>query len=157
MNADEPAANDFIHQSMVARIATLSRNGRPSITPLYFVHVNGHIWLDTADWTLAAREAKADPRVTVLFQRERSPDDRRILRIVGRAEVRSDVAIVRSNNFRMAFKYVLTPSGIHNYLSNRRLWAANRRYHAQSAEKGLPYIIVVTPEQAEFLDENPLR
>jgi Pyridoxamine 5'-phosphate oxidase len=50
-----------MRRSMVARIATLSRNGRPSINPLYFVYLNGHIWLGTVDWTLAARNVNADP------------------------------------------------------------------------------------------------
>jgi len=37
MKADDPAVLDVMRRSMVARIATFSRNGRPSITPLYFV------------------------------------------------------------------------------------------------------------------------
>ena len=48
MKADDPAVLDIMRRSMVARIATLSRNGRPSINPLYFVYLNGHIWLGTA-------------------------------------------------------------------------------------------------------------
>jgi hypothetical protein len=157
MNVDDPAVLNFMHRSMVARIATLSHNGRPSITPLYFVYVKGHIWLGTADWTLAAREAKADPRVSVLFQIERNPNDHRILRIIGNANVRTDTNTMRSSNLRMALKYILTPGSLHNRLSNRRLVQAERLYHMQSAAKGLACIIDVTPEQAEFLDDNQLR
>ncbi|MEZ4517271.1 MAG: pyridoxamine 5'-phosphate oxidase family protein [Chloroflexota bacterium] len=73
MQANDPEVRAFIRQAMVARVATLSRNGRPSITPLYFVYVDDHIWLGTADWTLAARSVKVNPRVSVLFQLERSP------------------------------------------------------------------------------------
>ena len=58
---------------MVARIATLSLSGRPSVNPLYFVRRSGHIWLGTVDWTLAARNVMADPRVSVLFEVERNP------------------------------------------------------------------------------------
>ena len=157
MNADDPTVLNFIHRSMVARIATLSHNGRPSITPLYFVCVSGHIWLGTADWTLAAREAKADPRVSVLLQIERNPNDHRILRIMGAAQVRTDAKTMRSSNLRMALKYILTPGSIRNRLSNRRLVQAERLYHMQSAEKGLACIIDVIPERAEFLDDHQLH
>jgi len=62
MEVDDPAVLAVIRRCMVARIATLSGSGRPSINPLYFIYQNGHIWLGTADWTLAARNVKADPR-----------------------------------------------------------------------------------------------
>jgi general stress protein 26 len=75
---------------MVARIATGSRNGRPHVNPLYFVCRNGKIYLGTVDRTLAALNVKADPRVTNLFNIEREPNDRRVLRIRGRAKVRTD-------------------------------------------------------------------
>jgi len=88
MNVDDPEVQEFIRQSMVARIATLWRSGRPSITPLYFSYMHGHIWLGTASWTLAAREANADPRVCILFQHERNRQDPRTLRVTGTAIVR---------------------------------------------------------------------
>ena len=50
MEADDRVVLTIIRRCMVARIATLSRNGRPSIKPLYFVYVNNRIWLGTPDW-----------------------------------------------------------------------------------------------------------
>ena len=151
MNANDPAVLNVLRRSMVARIATLSRNGRPSITPLYFVCVDGHIWLSTADWTLAARDATADPRVSILFQVEQNPHDRRILRITGEATVRTDPPAQRANVLRVVFKYSLTPGGIRNNLMHLGQITLMNRYHAQSADKGVPCIIEVTPHQAEFL------
>ncbi len=153
MNVCDPEVRAFIRQAMVARIATLSRSGRPSITPLYFVYISGHIWLGTVEWTLAAREAKADPRVTILFQIERKPNDGRILRVTGHAQVRTEIKTMRSSKLWMAFRYILTPGGIRNYLTNHRLLKAELRYHAQSAEKGRACVIDVTPERAEFLTD----
>ena len=49
MNIDDPAMLDVLQRSKVARIATLSRTGRPSITPLYFVAPHGRIWLGTSE------------------------------------------------------------------------------------------------------------
>ncbi len=154
METDNPAVLDVIQRSMVARIATLSRKGRPCINPLYFVYLNGHIWLGTVDWTLAARNVKADPRVSVLFEVEQDPGDRRILRIRGQASVRIDQKAQRSYNLRVALKYILTPGGIRNFLAHIRLLTLKRRYHAQSAERGQSCIIEVTPEQAEFLNND---
>ncbi len=101
---------------MLARIATLSRTGRPSITPLYFVWLNGHFWLGTADWTLADRDARADPRVSILFHVEADTRDGRLLRLTGRATVRTDLETQRAYVWRVAFKYSLTPGGIRNQL-----------------------------------------
>jgi hypothetical protein len=43
MKADDPAVLDIMRRSMVARIATLSRNGRPSINPLYLLSLRPHL------------------------------------------------------------------------------------------------------------------
>jgi len=79
MEVDDPVALDIVRRSMVARIATVSRGGRPSVTPIYFVPMGGRIWLATLDWTLAARNVNADPRVSVLVDTECDPGDRRVL------------------------------------------------------------------------------
>ncbi len=155
MNLDDPEVRRFIRQAMVARIATLSRNGRPSITPLYFVYVNGHIWLGTADWTLAAREVKANSRVSVLLEIERNPTSRRTLRVTGSASVETDANTLRTSDLRTVFKYILPPGALLNRLAHRHLRRALSGYHAQSAGKGQRCIIDVTPEQVEFLSDSP--
>ncbi len=152
MNPDDPAVRAFLRQSMIARVATLSRNGRPSVTPIYFVCVNGNIWVGTSEWTLAARDAKADPRVVILFEAERGPRTGRVLRIAGRAVVRTDPQAQRAYNLRTALKYVLTPGGLRHYLGHLAMRPLMRRYHAQSAEKGRACVIEVTPEEAVFLE-----
>ncbi len=151
MKVNDPAVLGVLRRSMVARIATLSRNGRPSINPLYFVYVSGHIWLGTVEWTLAARNAKADPRVSVLFEVEQDRGAHRVLRISGRASVRTEPKAQRSYNLRVARKYVLTPGGIRHYLAHLRQLKLQHTYHAQAAENGQPCVIEVIPEQAEFL------
>ena len=151
MRADDPVVLDILRRSMVARIATLSRSGRPSVNPLYFIYLNGKILLGTPEWTLAARNVKADPRVSVLFNLEQDQEDRRVLRINGQARVRTDAEAQRSYNPRVARKYVLTPAGITNWLTHpRQLWL-RRYYTAQSAQKGLAAVIEVTPELVEII------
>lgn len=152
MNMTDRAAAHIVQQAMVARIATLSQTGRPSVTSLYFVVRGGHLWLGTSDWTLAARTVKANPQVTVLLNIERQPQDTHLLRITGTAHVVIDHDTLRISNRLMAFKYILSPGGLRNHLANWRLLGITRRYHAQSDDKGNPCIIDVTPEQIEYLD-----
>ncbi|MDD5370165.1 MAG: pyridoxamine 5'-phosphate oxidase family protein [Anaerolineaceae bacterium] len=154
MTADDAVVLDILRRCMVARIATLSRSGRPSVNPLYFIYLHGKIWLGTPEWTLAARNVKANPRVSVLFNVEQDPGDRRVLRISGQARVRTDIEAQRSYNPRVARKYVLTPSGIINWLTHpRQLWM-RRYYTAQSAQKGVAGVIEVTPELIELVTNH---
>ena len=148
---DDPAVLRLLRHAMVARIATLSRNGRPSVNPLYFIHYRGKLWLGTSDWTLAARNVKADPRVSLLFNVEGSRFDRRVLRISGQACVRTDAEVIRPYNLRVAFKYLLTPGAIFNRLAHLRQAMLHRYYRAQNAAKGLPCVIEVTPEMVEWI------
>ncbi len=154
MNLDDPAVADVIRRCMVARIATLSSNGRPSINPLYFVTHDDHIWLGTSDWTLAARNARANPRVSALFNIERDPRDRCVLRVTGHAGVNIDRDVMRRYNRDVARKYVLTPRGLFHYALNVSLLRPMHYYHAQSAVKGHACIIDVAPEYAEFLQDT---
>ncbi len=152
MKTSDPAAHEILERARVVRIATLSRNARPSVTSIYFVLQNNHIWIGTSSWTLAAREALADSRVSLLFNVEQNPNDHRILRVTGRGVVRTDKQTNRSYNRRVALKYMSTPAGIWHYLTHLRQYLMVRRYHAQNQEKGQPCVIDVTPEQFEFLD-----
>lgn len=151
MSTNDPAVRTLLRRAKVARIATLSRSGRPSITPLYFVVVQGQIWLGTPEWTLAVREIKADPRVSLLFEVEQNPQDRRVLRITGHAQIRTDASAQRAYNLRVAFKYLLTFGQIRNTFAHRWLLPLRRRYRAQSQTKGQACVIEVAPEQVELL------
>lgn len=143
---------EFARKGMVSRIATLSASGRPSITPLYFTVVDGHLWLGTADWTLAARDAAADPRVVILLQHEKTPSDRRVLRVTGRAVLHTDRDAIWIYNLRVWLKYSVSPGGLLNNLVNLRLARLMRQYHQQSADKGSACVIDITPGHAEFVE-----
>jgi general stress protein 26 len=150
MNPDDPAVADIVRHAMVARIATASRNGRPHVNPLYFVRGNGRIYLGTTDRTLAALNVKADPRVTILFNVESEPNDRRALRIRGDAIVRTDSKLCRWYVIRDLRKYILSRRGLGNTLAHARLLPVVRRF-VSSGEKGKPCVLEVRPENAELL------
>jgi len=135
MNIDDPAVINVLRRSMIARIATLSRTGRPSINPLYFVYLDDHLWLGTADWTLAARNVKANPRVSVLFEMEQGPASHQVLRISGRASVRVEhdrAAAIRSTiNAAVAGDVVLIAGKGHE---DYQLVAGERRAYSDLAQ-----------------------
>jgi general stress protein 26 len=154
MNPDDPAAVDILRRAMVARIATVSRNGRPHVNPLYFVCGNGKIYLGTTDRTLAALNVKADPRVTILFNVEREPNDLRVLRIHGDAIVRTDSKTNRWYVIRDLRKYIMSRRGLGNALAHARLLPAVRRYVSskeKGKEKGKACVLEVRSEEAELL------
>jgi general stress protein 26 len=150
MNPDDPAVVDILRRAMVARIATVSRNGRPHVNPLYFVCGRGKIYLGTTDRTLAALNVKANPRVTVLFNIESEPNDRRVLRLRGGAIVRTDARLCRWYVRSDLRKYIFSRRGFGNSLAHARLLPLVRRF-VSSGEKGQECVLEVRPEEAEFL------
>jgi general stress protein 26 len=150
MNPDDPAIAGILRHAMVARVATVSRSGRPHVNPLYFVCGNGKIYLGTTDRTLAALNVKANPRVTILFGVESEPNESGILRIHGGAIVRTDSRICRWYLVRDYRKYILSRRGFLNALAHIRLLPLVRRF-VTSGEKGKECVLEVRPENAELL------
>ncbi len=154
MKADDPTVREILSRSMVVCVATLSHHGRPSIHPIYFTLNNGKIWIGTADWTIAARNVKANPQVSLLFNVEQAPEDRRVLRVTGKANIRTDPEIKHAYSLGVARKYIFTPKALSNWLTHlRQLWL-RRYYTAQSREKGQMCVIEVTPTQYELLKDG---
>ncbi len=156
MSPDDPAVANIIRRCKVARIATVSRNGRPSVNPLYFIYREGVVWLGTAEWTLAARNVKSNPAVSLLFQAEKDANDKRILRLSGKARVRTDVETVRSYRLRVVGKYILPLGAIRNNLVHFRQIPLQNAYRAQSRKKGQTCVIEVIPDHGEILSDDNL-
>lgn len=147
---DSPDVAAILRRAMVARIGTVSRSGRPHLNPLYFVVHGGVIRLGTGTRTLAAYNVRANPIATVLFEVESDPDDRTILRIEGRAEVRTDPSTVRSYLLADVRKYMATRAGIRNALQHLRCFPALRHYF-NDPSGGDTCVIEVTPRHAELM------
>lgn len=84
--------------------------------------------------------------MSVLFEVEQDHVDHQVLRISGRASVRADQEVQRSNTLQALRKHILTPGALLNSATHVRLFQAIHNYHAQSAEKGLACVIEVTLE-----------
>ena len=155
MGLDDPIVMEFIRRAMVARLATLSRNGRAHVNPLYFAYFDGRLYLGTSDRTLAALNVVANPQATILLDLERDATDQRVLRLHGNATVRKDPDLERRYLRRNVYKYFAKWRGIRNTVANARRLPVMHRYHA-SGWKGKACVIEFTPESAELLS-NPAR
>jgi hypothetical protein len=79
------------------------------------------------------------------------------MRVIGRANVRTDPEAHRSYNLHVVFKYSLMPGGIRNNLEHLgQLWLTHR-YHAQSAEKGQACMVAARPMVALRMRVAALR
>ncbi len=152
MNPEGLAIQQIVRRATVARLATLSRSGRPAVTPIYFIQAGGHIWLGTVDWTLAARNVKTNPRVSVLLAIENQDPHRVLVRIRGRAVLRTDTRTQRKYSRRVARKYLLTADGLRDYLGHIPQLRPMHYYHADNAVRGQACVIDVAAEHIELLD-----
>jgi len=145
---DDPLVRDFVATSLVARVATRSRAGVPALTPLWFVADGGHLYTTTGQATLAARNAKASPKVAILLDGEAAGPREHVLRLHGRATVHGELPGWRVLA-RFAVKYYL--GGFASELHHARQWRLRQRYYAQ----GQIAVIEFAPESAELLRRPP--
>ena len=87
MNVDDPLVTHMLRNSSVMRLATMSAAGHTTLTPLWFVVDAGRIVAGTAASTVAVRNIRADPRVTLLLDGETAGPSERVLRVRGFAEI----------------------------------------------------------------------
>lgn len=142
---------DIMERCMVARLATMSRSGRPHVNPIYFVLHDGDIRLGTATGTLAARNVVANPGVQVLMEVESDRRDRRLLRVVGDAVVLTDPEVLRDYRRRDARKYFRSRRGLWMSLTHIRQLLLTRRYLSSDDPASIHCVIQVRPTGAELL------
>ncbi|HKE11263.1 MAG TPA: pyridoxamine 5'-phosphate oxidase family protein [Myxococcota bacterium] len=146
MRPDDPIVRGFLRDSFVARVATQSRSGRPSLTPLWFIVDRGHLYMATGQATLAARNAVANPEVAILLDGEAAGRSECVLRVHGKATVHSGFPTWRVLA-RLALKYYVAPPAARAELAHAAQWRLRTRYYAQ----GQSAVIEVAPETAELV------
>lgn len=147
MKFDDPDVRRFLADSMIARVATISARGTPQLMPLYFVCLDGKLYMNNATTSPTVRNIIANPRVVLLFEAEGGRRHDRCLRVTGAASFRQDASIMRRVSIRAALKYQLSPAALISTVRNVRKLAAMRRYRAERSSG----MIEVIPEAAKFL------
>ena len=147
MNFDDAEVQQFLASSMIARVATISARGTPQLMPLYFVRLDGKLYMNNATTSPTVRNIAANPRVVLLFEADRGRRRDRCLRIRGAATFRQDAAIMRRVSLRAALKYQFSLPALLSTLRNARKLSVMKRYRAERSSG----MIEVVPESAEFL------
>jgi nitroimidazol reductase NimA-like FMN-containing flavoprotein (pyridoxamine 5'-phosphate oxidase superfamily) len=114
INVDDRAAREALRHAAIARIATVSRNGTPLIMPLFFVVVDGRIYMNNADTSPTVRNIAANPHVLLLI--EGLGGD--VVRVRGTARYLSESPVTARVVRAMFLKYYLRPREIWSTLRN---------------------------------------
>jgi hypothetical protein len=146
MRPDDPLVGHYPVNSLVMRLATVSGRDIPSLTPIWFVVMDGRLVASTAATTVAARNIAAEPRVTILLDGEKAGSSELVLRLRGTGEVHHGLppwGVLA----RFAGKYYLSPGGLRSELGHVDRWGLRRRYYAQSD----PVWLAIQPTAAELI------
>jgi hypothetical protein len=133
----------------VVRIATLSAKRWPLLTPLWFVCRGGRIYMALRADSPAARNATANPEVTLLFAAESDPHSKQVLRIRGRAALRGIPELRWRLYPLLGLKYYFSPRPLRHYLANLDKLRVRRRYYAERTDEGA--FLEVEPTSAELV------
>lgn len=141
----------LLKRAMVARMATISRSGRPHVHPNYFVVDDSRLWLGTTTGTLAARNVAVNPAVQLLFEIEEDPTDSRLMRITGTAAIRTEPDLLKEYKRRDVRKYFRSLRGL--LMSFRHLHRVflTSKYLSTSDPANRHCVIEVEPTKIEIL------
>jgi Pyridoxamine 5'-phosphate oxidase len=146
MRPNDPLVGHYVAHSLVMRLATVSAQGRPSLTPIWLVKLDGRLISSTAATTVAARNVAAELRVTVLLDGETAGRSEFVLRLRATAVIHRGL-LPLGVLARFGVKYYLSPRGLRSELSHTGRWRLRTRYYAQSDAVWL----TVEPTAAELI------
>jgi len=97
-----PTQAAFLRERPHAIVATIMPDGRPQLTPNWYLWDGERFWVSTLDWTVKVKNAKRDARVTLCID---GPDRRtNYVQVFGTAEVVE--GDVRERTMDLIRKYV---------------------------------------------------
>ena len=141
----------LLKRAMVARMATVSRSGRPHVNPNYFVVDDSRLWLGTTTGTLAARNVAVNPAVQLLFEIEEDPTDSRLMRITGTAAIRTEPDLLKEYKRRDVRKYFRSLRGLLMSLRHLHRVFLTSKYLSTSDPTNRHCVIEVKPTKIEIL------
>jgi hypothetical protein len=77
--------DDHLGGERTCRVATVGADGRPHVTPLWFVWHGGHLWLTSLVRSRRWADLARDPRVSVVIDAGQTYQELRGVEITGRA------------------------------------------------------------------------
>jgi hypothetical protein len=111
----------------------MSAAGKPRLTPLWFVHEGGTLYLNARAESPAVKAIKANPSVVVLLGADRSRTSRSVLKLTGVATYDAGRQYSPLLLARFALKYHLSPGGVRNFFGNLDTLRERLRYYEERA------------------------
>jgi len=145
---DAPVVQEFLHDSLVAHVASRSAAGRPFVTPLWFTPHAGVLWVTTGLGTRLAKNVGHQPEVTLLLWGERRGRPGEALRLRTRATCHAGLP-PWPVLLRIAARYYLAPGALASEIGNVTRWTLRARYYAQVS--GGPGHVRLVPLDAEVV------
>jgi PPOX class probable F420-dependent enzyme len=96
----------FLQKPNVAVLATLSPSGRPQVTPIWFMYVEGHILINTSAGRQKLRNMRLHPAVALAIVDQETPY--RYVQIQGRV-ARFDTETAAEDIDRLSQRYTGAP------------------------------------------------
>ncbi len=136
---DDPPVRHALCSTMIARIVTVSGTGAPLIMPLYFVLLDGRIYMNNAATSPTVRNIAAHAGVLVLLEARGGE----LVRVRGTARFLRDATTRRRVTRAMLPKYFLRPRALMFWLRNLSRMSTRSQYTRERGDTGM---IEVTPE-----------
>lgn len=155
MTLTNPVVQHLLERAMVARLATMSRSGRPHVNPNYFVVEGSRLWLGTTTGTLAARNVAANPSVQLLLEDERDPSDLRLMRITGNATIRTEPDLLKQYKRRDARKYFGSVAALRMSLRHLHRLVLTSEYLSTADPASRHCVIEIASTRIEILERMP--
>ncbi|HEX7409164.1 MAG TPA: TIGR03618 family F420-dependent PPOX class oxidoreductase [Candidatus Binatia bacterium] len=80
----------FLARPLVARIATVRKNGTPQVVPMWFLWHDGVMYLSTRTWAAKVKHLRKNPHVAVVVDVMEAPLKNKVVTIDGSAEILTD-------------------------------------------------------------------
>lgn len=136
---DDRRVGDALRRAMIGRITTVTPGGWPLVMPLYFVVLDGRIYMNNAATSPTVKNIAAHPRALVVLQWRQGE----VVRVRGTARYLTDETTSRRVVRATLPKYVLRHRALLFWLRNVRHFSMRGRYVGERSATGM---IEVTPE-----------
>jgi PPOX class probable F420-dependent enzyme len=101
----ETEALDFLKEgTRTAKLATVQADGRPHVTPIWFVIDDGDLVFNTWHTGVKARNIRRDPRVALVVDLEEPPYA--FVIVEGTAQISTDLSAIRDVAERIGGRYM---------------------------------------------------
>lgn len=131
--ADDRRVRDALRRAMIARIATVTAGGWPLVMPLYFVVLDGRIYMNNAATSPTVKNIERHGRALVVLQLREGE----VVRVRGAARYLRDADTARRVTRATLPKYVLRPRALWFMLRNIRRVSMRGRYVSERGDTGM--------------------